>query len=409
MLRVAALVAALTVAVGLGVRPFGHTMGTALSPFVMAWLPRATAWTLLALPVLVLVVLVAHRAPPVLIALAAGLAVNVIPLGPDGYDVVFDLGPGGSFEAKNEYLPGLGALTYGAHVYLDRFAELVPSLPINVGGHPPGIVLAMDAFGITTAPRLAAVCIAAVAVTAPLTARLAAVAGLGAERARLAGVLAALSPSLLLFGMTSIDAVLAAIGTATAALLIAPRTRILGVLAFAAITFFGWSLLAIGFFAAVVVGLREGVRPALLLAAACGAAFLALNGALALLFGYDALGTLLATSKYYEKSLARIRPYAYWLFGSPVAWGLMMGPVVAGGWLVAARRGHAAAVALAAVILVAAVAGFTKAEVERIWLSFVPLACVGAAAVLPVARTRAIAATLVAQAVVVSLLFQTIW
>ena len=33
-----------TIAVGLGVRPFGHTMGTALSPFVMAWLPRVDAW-----------------------------------------------------------------------------------------------------------------------------------------------------------------------------------------------------------------------------------------------------------------------------------------------------------------------------------------------------------------------------
>ncbi len=409
ILSVAAVVAAATIAVGLGVRPFGHTMGTALSPFVMAWLPRASAWTLLALPVLVAAVLLAHRTPVALLAAATGLALNVIPLGPRGWDVVFELGPGGSFEAKNEYLPGLGALSYGAHVYLDRFAELVPSLPINVGGHPPGLLLAMDAFGITTAPRLAALCVAAVAVTAPLTVRLATTLGLPAEQARLAGVLAALSPALLLFGMTSADAIFAALGTGTAVLLIAPRTRWLGVVVFAGITFTAWSLLAVGFFAAVVVWQREGLRHAVVLAVACGVAVLALNGVLALTTGYDAIGTLQATSHYYEKSLARIRPYAFWWIGSPVAWAAMMGPAIAGGWLVAARRGHPAAVALAAVIVIAAVAGFTKAEVERIWLPFVPFACVAAATVLPLGRTRLVAASLVGQGLVVSLLFQTIW
>lgn len=395
----------MTLAIGLGVRPFGHTMGTALSPFVMAWLPRMSAWTLLAVPVLAAVLVLLPRLPPVAIALAAGLALNVVPLGAGGLDVVFD----GSFEAKNEYLAGLGALHYGPHVFLDRFAELVPSFPINVGGHPPGLLLALDATGITTPPRLAALCIAAVAVTAPLTAALARTVGLDPARARLAGVLAALSPALLLFGMTSADAIFAALGTGTAVLLIGNRVRVLGVLVFAAITFTAWSLLAVGFFAAAVVWRREGARPALILAAGCGVAVLALNGVLALAAGYDAIGTLQATHAYYGNSLARIRPYAYWWIGSPVAWALMTGPVIAGAWLVATSRRHPAAVALAAVIVVAAVAGFTKAEVERIWLPFVPLACVAAATVLPVERTRVIAATLVAQGLLVSLLFQTIW
>ncbi len=242
----------------------------------------------------------------------------------------------------------------------------------------------MDAFGITTPARLAALCIAAVAVTAPLTTALARAVDVPPDRARLAGVLAALSPALLLFGMTSADAIFAALGTGAAVLLIRRRTRAAGVVVFAAITFTAWSLLAVGFFVAVVVWRREGVRPALILAVACGIAVLLLNGVLALTTGYDAVGTLKATSAYYEHSLARIRPYAFWWIGSPVAWALMMGPVIAGGWLVAARRRHPAALALAGVILVAAVAGFTKAEVERIWLPFVPLACVAAATVLPV-------------------------
>ncbi len=144
-------------------------------------------------------------------------------------------------------------------------------------------------------------------------------------------------------------------------------------------------------------------------ATACGVGVLILNGLLALATGYDPIGTLQATSTYYGLSLARVRPYAYWWIGSPVGWALMTGPVIAGAWLIAARRRHPAALALVAVIVIASVAGFTKAEVERIWLPFVPFGCVAAATVLPVSRTRAIAAALVAQGLVVSLLFQTIW
>ena len=61
--------------------------------------------------------------------------------------------PGGSFEAGNEYLPGLPALSYGTHFYLDRFAELVPSLPVNVAGHPPAPLLLLHALGLTTRRR----------------------------------------------------------------------------------------------------------------------------------------------------------------------------------------------------------------------------------------------------------------
>jgi hypothetical protein len=64
---------------------------------------------------------------------------------------------------------------------------------------------------------------------------------------------------------------------------------------------------------------------------------------------------------------------------------------------------------LAAILAVAALLGFTKAETERIWLPFAPLACVAAAAVLPVARLRAVLAVLAVQALVLELLFDTVW
>jgi hypothetical protein len=66
-------------------------------------------------------------------------------------------------------------------------------------------------------------------------------------------------------------------------------------------------------------------------------------------------------------------------------------------------------VALAVVIAVAAAGGFTKAETERIWLFLVPLACVAAAPAIAARRLTGVAALLLAQALAVEVLFDTIW
>ena len=86
-----------------------------------------------------------------------------------------------------------------------------------------------------------------------------------------------------------------------------------------------------------------------------------------------------------------------------------MGAPIAAAWLVATRRGHDVAVALAAVVVIAAVLGFTKAETERIWLFLVPPACVAAATVLPADRLRPVLAFLAVQGLAVSFLLNTIW
>ena len=51
----------------------------------------------------------------------------------------------------------------------------------------------------------------------------------------------------------------------------------------------------------------------------------------------------------------------------------------------------------------------TGGETERIWLPFVPLACVAAAAAVPAGRLRPVLTFLVFQAMVVELLFFTVW
>ena len=158
-------------------------------------------------------------------------------------------------------------------------------------------------------------------------------------------------------------------------------------MALAAASLLSWALLAVGAWATVLAWRRRGPLAAVGLAAACAAACLAVNGALAAAYGYDPIGTLRATEDVYRHSVASVRPYAFWVIGSPVAWGVMLGLPIAAAALRSLVRREDAAIALAVVVIVAAVAGFTKAETERIWLFLVPLACVAAApAITPAAR-----------------------
>jgi methylthioxylose transferase len=383
----------------------GRVLGTATPPLVMRWEPAFDAWAVVAAAACAAAVAFARRLPPVALgpaALVLALAINAARAGPEGWTAVFS----SSFEALNEYLPALPALAHGRGFFLDRFAELVPALPVHVAGHPPGLIVALDATGLTTPGRMAALCIACAALVPPLTYVLAR--AVCPAHARTAGLLALASPALLLFGTTSADAVYAALGTAAAALLVRrePRARGAGAALLALAAFASWALLAVGVWATIFLWRRDGLRPAAAVAAACALAVVALNAVLAAAYGYDPIGALRSTEAVYRNSLASIRPYWFWVAGSPAAFALMAGlPLVA----LAARRPSPAAVATVSVLAIAAVAGFTKAETERIWLFAVPLLCVAAAEHLSGARLRPTLALLLAQALACQLLFFTVW
>jgi hypothetical protein len=415
------LVAVATVAAGVAIHAVDGGLGVPTPPFVADWAPRLHP--LAAVSVLAGALacaagprLLAARLPPVafaaavyVLALGLGLAVGLERTGPAGWTAMLDLARPG--EAANEYLAGLPSTGYGLRFYLDRFAELVPAQPVHVAGHPPGPLLLMGALGIRGADGLAALCIGGGAVAAPLTYALGRTLGRGESGARLAALLFACSPVVLLFGVTSYDYLFAALGTAAATLLVAPRrwVRGAGAAALAGAALFAWSLLGVGAWAAIVVARRDGLRAAAMLAAACAAAVAALNGALAAAYGYDPVGTLAATAGVYRDGIASIRPYAFWVLGSPVAWGVMLGIPIAAGAIRGAVRGDTPAVALAAVIVAAAVGGFTKAETERIWLFLAPLACVAAVPALAGRRPERLLALLVAHALVVQALSATVW
>lgn len=417
-----AAVAALTVLVGQWIKAEGGRLGAFFPPFYAHWHPYAGRLAPVAVVVLggaaALTSVWARRlrrpivfAPGLYaLALLLGVSLNVSRGGVHDLWAVFKTGPGGSLEAYQEYLPGLPALARGVHSYVNHFPALIPSLPIHVKGNPPGPLVALHLLGIDTARGLAALCIGLGALTAPLAYDLARTLG-GEERGRVAGVLTAFAPALLVWGVTSADYAFATLGLATACLLVRrkPLPRTVGAFAAAAATFFSWLLFAIPAWAVLVVLKREGPRRAVTLTALCALAVFVVYGALAVSLGYDPIATLKATAAAYRHGISRHRPYAYWEFGSPTAWGIGLGVPI--GWtaLRASASGDACALALFGVVIVSAFVGFTKAETERIWLPFAPLACVAAAAVLPARRLPGVLWLLVAQALAVQLLFDTVW
>jgi hypothetical protein len=152
---------------------------------------------------------------------------------------------------------------------------------------------------------------------------------------------------------------------------------------------------------------REGVRAALALSALCAAALLAFYAAVYGLTGFDPIGTLRSTEDVYRAGIASVRPYSYWLLGSPAAFLLVLGVPILWYALRALAAGRTVALAIFAVLAIAALGGFTKAETERIWLFFAPFVCL-AAATQPV-RLRPILALLAVQALAYEFAFDTIW
>jgi hypothetical protein len=419
----AAAIAAVTLVVGLTHADPVATLGLPHPPLVGNWTVRADPLLALSVACFAAAALAAPRlcsprVPAPLFATATAVLTLVLRLvlnagrgGTEAWAHPFRL-DGSAFEGPNEYLPALPALEQGPRWFLDRFAELVPALPVHAAGHPPGLLLVMDALALDTPAGLAALCIAAGALAVPAAYGLAR-SLLDEPAARVATVLLAFAPSTLLFGATSADAVYELLGVLAAwALVCRPvALRVLGALALAVASLFAWSLLAVGAWAALIVLLRDGWRRALALAVLCGAALLAFYALLAAATGFDPIGTLRATEQVYRLGIAQSRPYWFWLTGSPTAFLLVLGLPIAWYALRALAAGERTAVAIFGVIAVASVAGFTKAETERIWLFFAPLVCLAAARELT-GRPRALTVVcglLGAQAVLYGLVVNTVW
>ncbi|MCA1657288.1 MAG: hypothetical protein LC713_06220, partial [Actinobacteria bacterium] len=233
----------------------GKRLGTALAPFFATWSPHLV---LLAVPAALLFAAAVALAPllldrprsPLAFAAAAFVLGLVLRLalaaargGPGRWYAVF----AGDPEAAHEYLPALPALSVGIHAFLAHFAEVVPSLPTHPSGHPPGMLILLDALGVVSARAMAALCVVVGALSIPLTYVLARSLG-GERRARIAALFFVFAPSALLYGATSADALYATLGLMAAVTLTRSGRRwsVLGPAALAVASFFSFALLGIG-------------------------------------------------------------------------------------------------------------------------------------------------------------------
>ncbi len=277
---------------------------------------------------------------------------------------------------------------------LAHFVERIPldspgHWPVHVAGHPPGAVLffvLLDRLGLGT-DLAAGWVVVLVAATTPVAVAVACRA-LRAERdVRLVLPLLVLGP-FAVWQAVSADAVfaavaawgLAALAASTRGPATAPGRVLLAVLAgllLGGCLLLSYGLALLGVLALAVAFLGRRWWPVPVAAAA----------ATALLLGVAALGfawweALPVLRERYWAGLASERPTWYWLWADLAALVVSAGPVLAAALATAVPRLRAAAAARAPLpvlgaaalvtVLLADASLMSKAEVERIWLPFVP-------------------------------------
>jgi methylthioxylose transferase len=299
--------------------------------------------------------------------------------------------------------------------FLRHFADRLDLYSTHVRAHPPGMILLLtllDRLGLG-GPSPAAVLVIAGG-SAAVPAALLALREMGGERmARAAWPFVAFAPAALWIA-TSADALsagVAAWGVALVVLATGRRDRRGDVMAAAgglllgAAAFLSYGLVLIAAVPVAVAVHRRRLRPLLL--AAGGAAIVA--GAFAV-SGFWWLDGLAATRVQYLKSAARARPQHYFWIGNLGAFALALGPATVVGVTKLRHRGVMALVAggLLAVALADA-SGFSKGEVERIWLPFVPWFLVAGSSLAGERATRAWLALQLGIALAIQLIVRSPW
>lgn len=378
-------------------------------PLLTWWTPAAAAATIglaAAAPLLLRAAAGWWLAGCTAVALAARIALNTGRYGP--HELVRPLvGRIGS----HDYLSTVPQFLAAPTAYMRTFPHrILHGLPIHPSAHPPGATLLLAALDRAGAPGpwpAAALILVVGAAATPLVYLLGRSVA-GEREARLATLAWAFAPTVLLESATSMDAVFATAAVGAAVLLLRGRRIAAGVTA-AGCSFLSYALPAAAVWACAVLLLRGRRREALAASVAVGVLAVAGYAALWLATGYDPLAAYAATKDHYEHGISQFRPYWYWLAGDPAAFLAGLGIPVAFAYARALGARTAPAVALAAVVLLAAASGFSKAEVERIWQFLVPLAVVAAAAELGRLSPRTLLVALAGQAVAVEVLFGTTW
>ena len=290
-----------------------------------------------------------------------------------------------------------------------------------MAGHPPGALLVfvwLDRAGLGGGAWAGVLCVlvaALVAVAVPQTVRL-----LGADDAARAVVpFVALFPGAVWSGVSA-DGLFAGVTAAGIALLAHGATR-----GSAAGAFAGGALLAFGCYLSYGLVLMAPIAVAVLIPAGTHrrTAWWAFVGAAPVVAAFTAAGFdwptgyHLVIERYYQ-GLASRRPYGYWVWANLATLVVSAGPAAAvvlrraaaAGWRRSPGR-HAAwllPLAGAGAIVAADLSGYSKAEVERIWLPFAGWLLAGAG-LIPAGDRRTWLAVQAAAALAVNHLLLTTW
>ncbi|GAA1469993.1 hypothetical protein [Microbacterium thalassium] len=341
-------------------------------------------------------------------------------------------GIGGILDEKTEYLRTARIVVADVPAFLRGFIERIPidaedNWAVHVAGHPPGATLffvglvAIGLGGAIAAGIVITLIAGTTAIAVLQTTRL-----LGSEQlARRAAPFLTVGPAAI-WMCVSADAMFAAVAAwATFALAVAATTRRTGAMiagslgagllyGYCVMMSYGLPLLAV--LALTVLWLARSWRPIPWVAVAG----LAVVGVFAV-FGFAWWEAFPVLRERYWAGIASDRPGAYWTWADLAAVAVSAGPwvgagigaaVVDGIRPTAQPRGRRAVALLAlagvAMCLLATASQMSRAEVERIWLPFVPWMLVGTA-LLPVRWQRAGLIVQLASALVVLHLVFTRW
>ena len=362
-------------------------------PLHAIWAPRVGVGTV---PAIVLALLAARYAVDLadrlswrrlLVAVfAAGLAWMLALAYVDGAYAI-----GHVLESPYEYLRTARKVT-DVHQLLQEYvsrisyAAIPHNWPVHVAGHPPGALLVfvgLDRVGLGDGFSAGMVVTVLAATTA--VAVLVCVRALGDETmARRAAPFLVFAPAAV-WQAVSADAMFAAVaawGLAALALAATRRSFVWSIVAgllLGACVMLSYGLLLLGILALTVLALGRW-WPALPIAAVAALVVVVAFAAL----GFSYLEALPVLRERYYDGIGGVRPASYWAWGDLAALAFSAGPLAGAGVAVLLGRARtlirddstrvvaALAAAGAASVLVADATQMSKAEVERIWLPFVP-------------------------------------
>jgi hypothetical protein len=390
----------------------GRPVHASMAPLFAHWLPHAGPGTPAAL---LTAVLVWWRGPSLAARLSWRPLLALSYLGAVAWTLSLALidgwqrGVAGRLTTDHEYLhevPGVTDIPAMLSGFSSRILDFQPdSWTTHVSGHPPGVLLVfvwLDRAGLGGGGWAGLLCIltaALVAVAVPHTVRL-----LGTDDAARAVLpFAVLFPGAVWAGVSA-DGLFAGVTASGIALLAHGVTRgsVVGALA-------GGTLLSFGCYLSYGLVLTAPIALAVVLAGrhrrTAGWAF---AGALPVVAAFTAAGFFwptgyrLVIERYYQ-GVAADRAYGYWVWADLALVAVAAGPAAA----VILRRAVPAAwqavaappspvpravwllpLAAATAILAADLSGYSKAEVERIWLPFTVWLAAGAALIPPADRRR---------------------